>query len=100
MLDVEGVRELRRYLESLLGEDWVEGEVAKQDSWSANNSDPYLQITLGHKPPAGNQIIALACAARLWERDPKGWFGGIPTAVKRMATAATTLAVAELHAGR
>lgn len=94
------VRTLRLYVEELVGEDWVAAVFAKQQAWAAQNSDPYLQITLGHKPVDGNHLVALLCAARLWETDPEGWLGGVPTAVKRMTNAAINLAITELHADR
>jgi hypothetical protein len=73
---------LRRYVEQLVGDDWTSTELAKQQAWAVENSDPYLQITLGHKPVNGNHLVALLCAGRLWETDPDGWLGGVPTAVK------------------
>jgi hypothetical protein len=61
---------LRRYVEQLVGDDWTSAEFAKQQAWAVENSDPYLQITLGHKPIHGNHLVALLCASRLWEVDP------------------------------
>jgi hypothetical protein len=100
ILDPGLVHALRRYLEQLVGDDWASLELTRQQAWAAQNSDPYLQVTLGHKPVNGNHLVALLCAARLWEADPDGWLGRVPTAVKRMANAAINLAITELRADR
>lgn len=94
------VCELRPYIESFLDSNWLNSKLAEYEQWALNNSDPFLQRNLLHRPINSNFIVAAIWAARSWEKEyQKDKCFRPPMGPKRLLNIACSLAVLELHAG-
>ena len=91
---------LRPYVESFLDPHWFWNQLDDYQSWGADNSDPYLQRSLLHRPIGFNMLAAAIWAARSWEDIYRGEQSfRPPMGPKRLLNIACSLAVLELHAG-
>jgi hypothetical protein len=93
--------ELRPYMEDFLDASWLNIKLREYENWASNNSDPFLQRSLLHRPPGFNMLVASIWAARDWENVYKKESSFRPPGgAKRLINFACSLAILELHAGQ
>ena len=91
---------MRPYVESFLDPDWLQKQLDEYERWGADESDPFLQRNLLHRPIGFNMLAATIWAARSWEdiyREDRSFRP--PMGPKRLLNIACSLAVLELHVG-
>ena len=93
--------QLRPYIEGFFDSHWLSSKLKYYEEWAKNNSDPFLQRSLLHRPLGFNMLVASIWAARNWEhihkQDPSF---SPPMGAKRLASIASSLAVLEQHASQ
>lgn len=87
---------LRSYLESFIDKDWLAVQLTEYQSWSKQNSDPFLQYNFLHRPTGFNMLAASFWAEKYWEQeftndDPK-------MSASRLLNIAISISILELYA--
>jgi len=87
--------ELERYVSQLIGEDWLDRQVAEYRDWAFANSDPVIVAKTLPLLPNVNYLVPRIWATRFWLSDPSTW-PGPPAGAIRLSELAVSLAAVEL----